>query len=116
MQMLIDDAQVIIDHHIKREKNGLQELFSSVGRLRSIYLDERKIILCHFSLRVWDKSHDGAWMLYGHSHGTLPMHGKSMDVGIDAHPEFRPFSLKEVTKIMDKQPIAIVDHHNKNTN
>ncbi|MCI0728857.1 MAG: DUF5662 family protein [Chloroflexi bacterium] len=26
------------------------------------------IVLCHYALRVWDRSHHGAWHLYGHSH------------------------------------------------
>ena len=33
---------------------------------------EQDIVLCHYAMRVWQKSHYGAWMLYGHSHGTLP--------------------------------------------
>ena len=30
------------------------------------------IVLCHYALRVWDRSHYGSWHLYGHSHGHLP--------------------------------------------
>ncbi len=26
------------------------------------------IVLCHYAMRVWPKSHYGAWQLYGHSH------------------------------------------------
>jgi calcineurin-like phosphoesterase family protein len=53
------------------------------------------LVLCHYALRVWDRSHHGAWHLYGHSHGTLPTWGLSLDVGMDCH-DFRPFSLDEV--------------------
>ena len=53
------------------------------------------IALCHYALRVWDRSHYGAWHLYGHSHGTLPSHGLSLDVGVDCHG-YRPISLDEV--------------------
>jgi calcineurin-like phosphoesterase family protein len=42
------------------------------------------IVLCHYSLRVWDRSHFNSWQLYGHSHGTLPPIGKQEDVGVDA--------------------------------
>jgi hypothetical protein len=37
-----------------------------------------------------------------------------MDVGMDGHPEFRPYNLKEVLSILNKQPIASdmgFDHH-----
>jgi len=41
------------------------------------------IVLCHYSLRVWDRSHYGSWHLYGHSHGNLPPLENSLDVGVD---------------------------------
>lgn len=46
----------------------------------------RHIVLCHYALRTWSKSHYGAWSLYGHSHGNLaePETLLSMDVGVDA--------------------------------
>jgi calcineurin-like phosphoesterase family protein len=53
------------------------------------------LVLCHYALRVWDRSHYGAWHLYGHCHGSLPALGLSFDVGVDAHG-FRPWSLDEV--------------------
>jgi hypothetical protein len=30
------------------------------------------IVLCHYAMRVWNRSHHGAWHLYGHSRGNLP--------------------------------------------
>ena len=30
------------------------------------------VVLCHYAMRVWDRSHYGSWHLYGHSHGNLP--------------------------------------------
>lgn len=47
---------------------------------------QREIVLNHYAMRVWNKSHHGAWHCYGHSHYTLPddPHALSIDVGIDA--------------------------------
>ena len=59
--------------------------------------------LCHFSMRVWPKSHYDSWNLYGHSHNCLPGEGKSMDVGVDAHG-FAPVSFEEVKTIMEQRP------------
>lgn len=43
----------------------------------------QNIVLCHYAMRVWNKSHHGSIMLYGHSHGTLPGTNQSLDVGAD---------------------------------
>jgi len=55
------------------------------------------IVLCHYAMRVWDRSHYGSWHLYGHSHGNLPGLGLSLDVGVDCHG-YRPISLEEVAR------------------
>jgi len=55
------------------------------------------IVLCHFSMRVWDRSHYGSLHLYGHSHGNLAGHGKSMDVGVDTN-RFYPYFLEEIVE------------------
>lgn len=41
------------------------------------------IVLCHYAMRVWNKSHHGAWQLYGHSHGSLKddPYSRQIDVG-----------------------------------
>ncbi len=67
--------------------------------------------LCHYAMRVWNKSHYGAIHCYGHSHGTLPAEGKSLDVGVDNAfrllGEYRPFTLEEVLHYAkDGQKIA----------
>ena len=60
------------------------------------------IVLCHYSMRVWDRSHYGSWHLYGHSHCGLPTHMKSMDVGIDCWNYFL-VSLEKVAEKMAKE-------------
>lgn len=59
------------------------------------------IVLCHYALRVWDRSHYGSWHLYGHSHGNLIGIGKSFDVGVDAMTDFVPINMDEVQLIME---------------
>jgi len=75
------------------------------------------IVMCHYAFRVWNKSHHGSWMLYGHSHDSMETEawGRSMDVGVDSAfrilGEYRPFSLREIKNIMDKRTDNPVDHH-----
>jgi calcineurin-like phosphoesterase family protein len=70
------------------------------------------IVLMHYAMRVWDKSHWGAWQLYGHSHGSLPddPNALAIDVGVDCH-NFKPITYDEIKVIMSKKKFVPVDHH-----
>lgn len=57
------------------------------------------IVLCHYSMQVWDRSNQGSWHLFGHSHGKLKGIGLSFDVGVDC-TGFKPLSLEEVASRM----------------
>ena len=57
------------------------------------------IVLCHYSMQVWDRSNQGAWHLFGHSHGKLKGIGLSFDVGVDC-TDFAPLSLEAVASRM----------------
>jgi calcineurin-like phosphoesterase family protein len=61
------------------------------------------IVLCHYSMQVWDQSNQGSWHLFGHSHGKLKGVGKSFDVGVDC-TAFMPLSLEEVASRMSRLP------------
>ncbi len=68
-------------------------------RVKGLHLAKLPIVLNHFSMRVWDKSHYGSWMLFGHSHGKLPNFRNSVDVGMDPNG-FRPLALEEVAELI----------------
>lgn len=59
--------------------------------------ESQLIVLCHYSLRVWDRSHYGSWHLYGHSHGGLPSLENSRDVGVDCW-DYCPVSLEDINR------------------
>lgn len=63
------------------------------------------ITLCHYAMRTWNKSHFGTWHLFGHTHAQLaiPDDSLSMDVGVDCHLEWKPFSLDEIAAHMAKK-------------
>lgn len=108
------------DHHIEKNREGCQNLFTSCKYYDEITMNGRKVVLLHYGLRVWNKSHHGAYHLYGHSPDTLPGQGKSMDVGVDVafrmFGEYRPFSWTEINQMLSKKETEVVDHHNSNTN
>lgn len=69
-----------------------------------VNVDGWPIVLSHYAMRVWNNCHNGAFHLYGHSHGTLPddIQSMSFDVGVDCH-NFTPISIKQIEKIMEKK-------------
>lgn len=76
------------------------------GRTPSIIeakVSKQKIVCCHYSMHIWNRSHHNAWHLFGHSHGLVTGIGKSFDVGVDAH-NFTPVSFDQVSEIMKTLP------------
>lgn len=72
---------------------------------------EPLLVLHHYSKRVWNKSHHGSIMLYGHSHGSLPGDSQTLDVGVDCW-DFTPVTLKQIKeRLATSKPRHAVDHH-----
>jgi calcineurin-like phosphoesterase family protein len=88
-----------------------------LGMKAIINVNGQEITLDHFSNRVWNRSHHGSWMFYGHSHDNLEHTpwGKSMDVGVASAyrilGQYRPFSFEEIKTILDTREIEKIDHH-----
>lgn len=88
--------------------------FASIQNYYELKHDGQFIVLFHYGQRVWNKGHHGSIHLYGHSHGSLPPQGKSVDVGVDCKEithEYRPVSFDEVMAYMSKREFQAVDHH-----
>lgn len=79
-----------------------------------IMVDDEKLrfVLCHYAMRVWNKSNYGAIQLFGHSHGTMidDPNSRSMDVGIDCH-NYAPIHVNDVLLKMYKKVFKPKDHH-----
>jgi calcineurin-like phosphoesterase family protein len=79
----------------------------------------QRIVMCHYALKVWNRSHHGAWNLYGHSHHSMPPDytKKAFDVGIDGPGyDYKPLSYAQVKNLMLAHSAEPVDHHDKRTN
>jgi len=106
------------DHHIDRNRDGSQGLFQSVSHYNTLETGDYKFKLMHYPISSWDGLNKGVMHLHGHCH--LPTNkrfgmGKRMDVGMDGHPEFRPYNLiREIVPLLKKRPIKSEigeDHH-----
>lgn len=62
-------------------------------------IDGQYVVVCHYAMRTWPRSHYNSWQLYGHSHGGLPSFGKSYDIGVDNN-NFYPVSFEQLKIIM----------------
>lgn len=84
-------------------------LFSSHSDLMTLMVNKQPIVLCHYQMKIWDRSHFGAWHLFGHSHtglNTPRLHsgeGKSFDVGVDNWGLY-PVSYDQVVAEMARRP------------
>lgn len=124
MNSLNGIKHLILGNHDKVIENNIQRLltdrvFASIQYYKELTIERQKIVLFHYGPRVWNKSHHGSWCLYGHSHGSLPPMGKSVDVGVDAPfvldgtKPYRPYSFAEIKRFMDKQVLSNEDYHKK---
>ncbi len=91
------------NHDSKEVITIASEYCISVSELMDIVIENQPITLCHYAMRVWNKSHFNAWQLYGHTHATLDPLGKQYDVGIDNN-NFMPVSFEKIVQIMELQP------------
>jgi calcineurin-like phosphoesterase family protein len=116
------------DHHIERNKEGIQRLFSSVQHYLELEVvrpltksmnEKFKFVCMHYPIASWHNMNQGVIHLHGHVH--LPSHlrvaeGKAMDVGVDGNG-LEPISLDEVFSIMKDREIKKLalpkDHHEK---
>jgi len=88
---------------------GIMKLYGNLPYMKEVNINGQLIMLSHYAMRTWPKSHYNTWHLFGHSHNKLHGQGKSFDVGVDTwhlktHTPFSPYSFDEVKTIMDLRP------------
>lgn len=106
------------DHHIERNRQDIRKLFTSVKHYETLVIGEHTFRLMHYPIQSWDGMNKGVMHLHGHVH--LPNErkfgkGRKMDVGMDGHPDFRPYHiLREIVPVLTKREILSDmsdDHH-----
>lgn len=85
-----------------------------LGEQAKVVVQGQEIVLNHYAMRVWDKSHHGVWHLYGHSHHTLPEDPDSMsfDIGINGW-DYKLITFDQIKEKMSKKTFKPIDHHGK---
>lgn len=114
----------IVGNHDKTITNStrLKSCFASISGYKEVYIENSKeksgrslVVLCHYPMIEWNKSHHGSFMLHGHCHGNLTYPFKNprriMDVGVDPVGYF-PIDQNKVVDILSKLEIG-THHENK---
>ena len=106
------------DAHIKKNRDGIRDLFLSVSDRLEIHYDKKLIVVDHYPISSWEDMSKGSIHLHGHSHLSNTdkiSFGRRMDIGIDGSPQFRPYDLyRECVVPLKLRPIEFGmknDHH-----
>ena len=94
---------ILGNHDYKNKLDRCGAWFSSMSVMKEININKQHIVLCHYSMRVWNRSHYNSQHLFGHSHGKLQGQGKSMDIGVDCW-NWTPISFEQVQEKMNTLP------------
>ena len=99
----IEIHYVIGNHDNEKILNIVRKYSKSLTHLKDVIIEGMPITLCHYAMRVWNRSHLNSWQLYGHSHSSLLPVGKQYDVGVDNN-DFMPVSFVSLKDFMESQP------------
>jgi len=119
-RILCKEIHLILGNHdtsIEKNRENVQELFTSVSHYTKLMYKFKTFVLFHYPIASYDGLNKGHIHLHGHVH--LPTNlrfgkGKKMDVGMDGHPTFGVYDMDDIIKIMDKRDISsdmLFDHH-----
>ncbi|WP_280476052.1 metallophosphoesterase family protein [Nocardia farcinica] len=109
-----------------REQRVYLEAFASVQQTAVRRINGHRVLLSHFPFRddpdgdhtpeirypEWRMPDTGQWLLHGHTHSPLPIRGRQIHVGVDAHG-LRPVPLAWVENHVRPATSADPNHPQK---
>ena len=104
------------DHHIRNNRENIQELFISVSDYLQVRINDQDFVLSHYPFASWNGLNKGVIHLHGHVHLSNQNkwgNGKRLDVGVDGNGYF-PYKITEIVHMMDRREIGSDlsnDHH-----
>ena len=94
------------NHDNRVNFNILKRYINSLDDIKTIKIDDQKIVLCHYPMAVWNCSCYNSWQLHGHIHKISPPYksiGKQLNVNVE-FTDYKPVSYDEVVELMkDKE-------------
>jgi calcineurin-like phosphoesterase family protein len=100
---------VVGNHDYNYKK--FESFCTSQTAMRSVKIEGNHVVLCHYPMITWDRSHYGSWQLFGHHHvnyhGTADLEkhaiGKQLNVNWEFH-NYKLLSEKDIVEIMATKP------------
>lgn len=106
---------ILGNHDHFSEKDYLEAGWTAVYNMFEQYIKNKHIVMCHYSMKQWNCSHNGSIMIFGHEHWkkqyelnheaykSLFMSEKTVNVCQDSN-NFKPYSIDEIIKICEDRP------------
>lgn len=103
------------DHHIEKNREGIQKLFTSVQYYGEFRISkEHVLVMMHYPIASWKGLQRGNPHVYGHQHSGVVGKGRSMDVGIDSHGQMQEvYELDNVVDSLMKRDVVNNHHDSK---
>lgn len=83
------------DRWLKNNKN--------INQIVDITIENQPIVMCHYPMHLWPRSHYNSWHLFGHAHFFNTHFGKTYNVSVDLN-NFYPISYEQLKNIMKDKP------------
>jgi calcineurin-like phosphoesterase family protein len=105
------DFHWIVGNH-DYNTDAYQQYCKSISPLKEIRISKKQyIVMCHYPMIAWNRSHHGSWHLYGHFHRKMQRShelqrrstGKMLNVNLEFY-NYKPLSEIELERLMDKLP------------
>lgn len=101
---------ILGNHDHEKERKAYYKYFQKLDKMMEVKIEGQQLVLCHYAMLTWNRSHFGSFMLHGHSHGTFkyPYPARIADVGVDCW-DYAPVSYPEIKKKLENMPMT--NHH-----
>ncbi len=96
------------NHDKPLQSSRYEDLFIRRAHYEILSNGALPVVMSHYAMRTWERSHYGAIQVHGHSHGALPPLGRSVDIGWDARwvaDTSRPIHLDELVAWAQARPL-----------
>lgn len=111
LQQLNGIKHLIKGNHDHWINSTTSSYFASIKDYDTYKANGYRAVLFHYPIYSWNNCHHGSFHLHGHTHGSVNLGGKSLDVGIDnrCNKDMMLWEWQDVIDYMSNKPIT--PHH-----
>lgn len=95
----------ILRSFCKQKNIDFRQMFDIMVYDDEVEFKKQPITLCHYPMFSWNKSHRGAWQLFGHHHGSFDksvLSPNQYEVSVECI-NYTPISYEKIKEIITKQ-------------